>query len=260
MEYKGNEPIRTLLPNQLEGHSLSGTGDFSRIAKEENQDRSKGDIVSKGVVVLQTGWFVIQCIARWKQGLPITELALVTIAYAVLNFVIYWMWWDKPLNVQRAVRVYWKCNPEEASTNGLVPTNGAGFCLTLRRSLSAIPSAIADELQACMPNFRWPILRPILWPIAKLTDVVVGSGDVVADGKRVHTFYPATSQSESENTLRFVVPVAVAAVFGTIHCIAWQFAFASETERRVGSVTITASPFILPLALVLATFCGNFSE
>jgi hypothetical protein len=62
------------------------------IAKEEIQDKSKGDIISKGIVVLQTGWFVMQCIARRTQGLPITELELVTIAYAALNFVIYWMW------------------------------------------------------------------------------------------------------------------------------------------------------------------------
>jgi hypothetical protein len=92
MEYNGNEPVQTLLPKQLNGYSLTGKGDFPRIAIEEIRDKSKGDFISKGLVVLQTGWFIAQCIARGAQGLPITELELVTIAFAGLNFVMYWVW------------------------------------------------------------------------------------------------------------------------------------------------------------------------
>jgi hypothetical protein len=108
MEYEGNRPIRVLLPEQLESYSLTGNGDFPRLSKAEIEDKSKGDAISKGVVILQTGWFVTQCIARGVQGLPITELELATVAFAALNFVIYLLWWDKPQNVQRGVRVYKK--------------------------------------------------------------------------------------------------------------------------------------------------------
>ncbi|KAI9507952.1 hypothetical protein F5148DRAFT_1014365 [Russula earlei] len=75
-----------------------GTGDFPRIAKEEIEDKSKGDVISKGLVILQTCWFVTQCIARGAQGLPITELELVTVSFATLNRVMYVLWWEKPLN------------------------------------------------------------------------------------------------------------------------------------------------------------------
>lgn len=81
MEYDGNQPVQTLLREQLEGYSLTSTGDFPRIAIEEIQDRSKSDIISKGIV------FIMQYIARGAQGLPIMELELVTIAFAVLNFI-----------------------------------------------------------------------------------------------------------------------------------------------------------------------------
>ncbi|KAI9507066.1 hypothetical protein F5148DRAFT_1208293 [Russula earlei] len=37
---------------------------------------SKGDAASKTLVVMQTGWFVMQCVARVVQGLPVTELEL----------------------------------------------------------------------------------------------------------------------------------------------------------------------------------------
>ncbi|KAI9435211.1 hypothetical protein F5148DRAFT_1304897, partial [Russula earlei] len=60
MEYEGNRPVRVLLPGQLESYSLTGNGDFPRIAKEEIEDKSKGDIISKALVILQTGWFVTQ--------------------------------------------------------------------------------------------------------------------------------------------------------------------------------------------------------
>jgi hypothetical protein len=59
-------------------------------------DRSKGDVLSKGLVILQTGWFV-QCIARGIERLSVTELELVTVGFATLNLVTYAFWWNKPL-------------------------------------------------------------------------------------------------------------------------------------------------------------------
>jgi hypothetical protein len=67
MAYDGNEPVYVLFPAELESYSLTGNGDFPRISKMEIQDKSKGDFISKAVVILQTSWFVIQCIAR---GVP----------------------------------------------------------------------------------------------------------------------------------------------------------------------------------------------
>jgi hypothetical protein len=110
MKYEGNRPIRVLFPDELESYSLTGNGDFPRISKAEIEDKSKGDTISKGVAILQTGWFVTQCIARGVQRLPITELELATVAFAALNFVIYLLWWEKPQSVQRGVRVYKKRN------------------------------------------------------------------------------------------------------------------------------------------------------
>jgi len=118
-------------------------GDFPRISKAEILDKSKGDAVSKGVVILQTGWFVMQCIARGVQGLPITELELVTVAFAALSFVIYLLWWEKPLNVQRGVRVYKKRNTVEPVDDGHVLAT-AGFWVALGDELSKLPAAIIN--------------------------------------------------------------------------------------------------------------------
>ncbi|KAF9473975.1 hypothetical protein BDN70DRAFT_816449, partial [Pholiota conissans] len=72
-----------------------------RLTEEDIQDRSKGDIISKTIIILQTTWFIVQCLARWSQHLPITELEIVTLGFAMLNGITYALWWNKPQNVGR---------------------------------------------------------------------------------------------------------------------------------------------------------------
>jgi hypothetical protein len=98
-------PVRTLNPDELQSLAQNGEIDFPYITENEILDKSKGDVLSKGLVVIQTGWFILQCIARQVEHLPLTELELVTLAFAALNFVTYGLWWNKPLNVQCPVRV-----------------------------------------------------------------------------------------------------------------------------------------------------------
>ena len=153
-EYEGNRPIRVLLPDHLESYSLTGNGDFPRISKAEILDKNKGDVISsKGALILQTGWFVTQCIARGVQGLPITELELVTVAFAALNFVIYLLWWDKPLHVQRGVRVYKKRRTEESVDDGDIEST-VGFWVALGDAISGFPAAIA-RLPSGIENRRY---------------------------------------------------------------------------------------------------------
>jgi hypothetical protein len=75
------------------------------ISEKEIQDRSKSDALSKCIVLGQTGWFVLQCIARKAQGLVITELELITLGLAVLNGFMYFCWWNKPFDVRTTVPV-----------------------------------------------------------------------------------------------------------------------------------------------------------
>lgn len=124
MLYKGNDPVRTLLPEELKSLSRAKEIDFPHITREEIKDRSRGDTLSKGLVILQTGWFVLHCIARHIEHLPITELELVTLAFAALNFATYALWWNKPLNVQCAFRVPLKAG---GKVEGIEKVQGAGI-------------------------------------------------------------------------------------------------------------------------------------
>ena len=77
-----------------------------KIMAADIEDRSKGDALSKIIAILQTTWFIVQCIARGQQQLALTELELVTLALASLNAVTFAIWWHKPLGVQEPIKIY----------------------------------------------------------------------------------------------------------------------------------------------------------
>jgi len=79
---------------------------FPAITAAQIKDRSKGDGLSKLLAIMQSSWFILQCVARGIQGLALTELELVTLAMASLNAITFAFWWSKPLSVQEPVNVY----------------------------------------------------------------------------------------------------------------------------------------------------------
>jgi len=199
----------------------------------------------------------MQCIARGVQGLPITELELVTVAFATLNLVIYTLWWDKPLNVQRGVRVYKKRITEEDIDDGEVEAT-IGFWGALGNALSDIPGSIV--LGPLTTTFGgasgWWLVRVLLWPVFKPFYSLVGDMDSESKDleKRVSTFYPPIWIAELDYVVNSIfLVVAVTLAFGGIHCIGWSFTFPSSTEQtfwRVASLSITSLPLvIIPLAL-----------
>ncbi|KAJ6533598.1 hypothetical protein B0H19DRAFT_965108 [Mycena capillaripes] len=98
----GHHPITT--PEQFQAITESLT-DIRAVDVEDIKDKSKGDAFSKGVALFQGLWFITQCIARVRQNLPVTELEVATLAFSVINVLIWWLWWNKPLDVQRPILV-----------------------------------------------------------------------------------------------------------------------------------------------------------
>ena len=80
--------------------------EFPNVPVEEIEDRSKTDGFSKTIALGQTLWFVAQCIARRAQHLDLTPVELLTLSLAVLNGVMYFLWWNKPMDVRCPIRVY----------------------------------------------------------------------------------------------------------------------------------------------------------
>ncbi|KAH9487385.1 hypothetical protein JR316_0001460 [Psilocybe cubensis] len=106
--YQDGVLLRTLELSELERLDQEGKIEWPTITEAEIQDKSKGDFFTKGIVVLQTTWFVVQCIVRGTKRLVLTELEIVTLAFSAITIITYALWWSKPLDVQVSVPVHLK--------------------------------------------------------------------------------------------------------------------------------------------------------
>ena len=210
--------------------------DFSfRVPTEADiKDKGKSDWLAKSVVLLQTSWFVMQCIARAIKHLPVTHLEIVTLAYAAMNFVIYIFWWNKPLNVNRPVQVFRKTEPTETQPQDREPISEA-------RKLT------------------WEATRDGLLTILKF---ITGFQDEDVDLSRkdkVPRFWANSTDDEDVFIANFMV-FGVGICFGAIHCVAWLFSLPTQTELliwRISSIAITAVPIYIPLMLGLGGWLGD---
>jgi hypothetical protein len=241
MLFDGDKPCYTLQLNDLESLSQNGTIDFPFITEDEIKDKSKGDMMSKGLVVFQTTWFIVQFIARLIKHLPITELELVTVAFAVLNFLTYWLWLDKPLNVERPFRVLKKGLGEAGSQAQ------AG-----RSAGEEIPELGVDDKG--LGGWGWFILPVLLFGRVLLLFAQMGFGDDEAEKpESVTPFYPSRPVGR-DAWFAGGIGTAVAVVFGAIHCFAWSFQFPSHTEQtlwRISSIVITCTPVLMAVSISL---------
>jgi len=259
----------------LDGHTfkeLDRTGEIEwpAITSEEIQDRSKADIFSKGIVLMQTTWFIVQCISRFATKLAVTELEVVTFAFALLNGITYWLWWHKPSDVRCAVPVYLKS--AEESSNSTVSkarrkrdthigpsTKGEGF-------LASFSGSIRSRYER--HGIILTILYILLWvPIEVISGpiwvMIQQKGTVIPDNDttRVPTFY---SPVEKKRLLGFEpsfwTMIGVIALFGAIHFIPWPSAFPTAAEKwlwRVSAISITGGPILTFFPVIMRDWVSN---
>ncbi|KZP12328.1 hypothetical protein FIBSPDRAFT_836378 [Athelia psychrophila] len=176
--------------------------------------RGKRDVFSKTVTVLQMLWFVIQCIARGIQHLPITDLEIATLAYTTISVAMYRFWLNKPVNVSHPIQL----------------KRIEGPVLQLR-------------------HFHWPSLEDV----AKAAGGVQDEGVNLSELRQVPTLY-AGKPEEHQISLANTIALAVGAVFGAVHCIAWSFVFPSQIEMslwRISAGTTVAIPLGYVMSYVL---------
>ncbi|KAJ7257632.1 hypothetical protein C8J57DRAFT_1721021 [Mycena rebaudengoi] len=209
----GHHPVTTL------SHVCKYHGAIHVVDVEDIEDKSKGDALSKGVAFAQGGWFMTQCFARVAQNLPITELEIATLAFAVVNVFIWLLWWNKPLDVQRPITV--------------IPVNH---------------QHPMNPLEARSPYSEEDGLRRILLGLYDIMD-----GNYNAYDPAVHTSVPSfwsCPGKQDKRCVAFFIECLIGTIFGAIHCAAWNADFASTAEMwmwRSCALSVTALPLIIAL-------------
>ncbi|KAF8511833.1 hypothetical protein BU17DRAFT_77472 [Hysterangium stoloniferum] len=237
MLFEGQDAKGTLSPERFEELLKERKIQFPTITKEEIQDR---------LVIVQTTWFIIQCISRKIQGLDTTQMELLTLALATLNGVMYFLWWDKPLGVRCPVSVHFKlANSRLAKTSWSIWfRNGwIQFCAAVRPIIARLRYAASRPLSS----------KPLL--MVQVTSYSTGqksdrSKSVEYGQMRVPSLYALVSEEENRLTkIDFPSPI-VATVFGAIHCIGWFYTFPTHTEAvlwRICSVLVTIIPILFTI-------------
>ena len=144
--YEKGNPLRVLDWRDLEALVRAGRIDWPDITEEEIKDKSKGDYLSKSIVVLQSTWFIVQFFARVASKITITELEVVTLAFSSLTGVIYYLWWNKPLDVRCSVPVHLMEKTTEPATSDNVAADGSSpECFRFLPPLDLSPTILDEE-------------------------------------------------------------------------------------------------------------------
>ena len=202
------------------------------ILTSKNQGQ-ESDWLAESLVLLQTSWFVMQCITRAIEHLFETHLKIMMLAYAAMNFVIYVFWWNKPLNANRPVRVS-------------------------RISRESEPSETQPQSISEARKLTWETIRDGLKTILRFIagdqdrDVCLNLED------RVPRFGVNISTG-SDLAIADLIVLGIGVCFGTIHCIA-QF-FLSYSHRIVNLANIECRydrcPIYIPLMRFLSIWLAD---
>lgn len=219
MLYVNGEPYLTLNHYHILKLIREECIDVPTLTEKQIHDKSKGNAISKGLVMLQVAWFVMQLITRAIYHLETTQLEVGTLAFAVLNFLTYAAWWNKPLDVRCPHPVHWKSTKSRPKDHIRVPES--------------------DQVS------QWGILSPVFDSITELLSWTYHSRKL-----RVSTF-GGNILGDSDTIDAMVVffsGMLMATIFGGIHCMAWFFAFPTYQEQvlwRMSAVAITGIPWLL---------------
>ena len=275
MLHERGKPVRILETKDLEELSEAGKITWPTITKEEILDRSKGDYLSKTIVLSQATWFVGQCIARGAYGLTVTELEVVTLAFAGLTGVIYYLWWDKPLDVRCSIPVHlldgrlgkFEGKFEKKETGPQIifsPTISAEEIPERDENVVVNPNPLPTSIQVDtstpdpaptrMQQFRAFRQRAceedgtlfgliyvfIGFPLERFFNTFAdlwGCKTLGDKTLRVPTFYSPRDDDDDNHSVAFIFAMCVATIFGAIHCIPWSFHFATLREQWVWRIS-----------------------
>ncbi|KAM6490662.1 hypothetical protein JOM56_014005 [Amanita muscaria] len=205
----------------------NGTINLPKVSKDEILGRSKGDLIAKSFAVIQTAWFVAQCICRRSQDLLLTELEITTLAHTLISFFIYFFWWHKPYEVTIPIEVPFKERRPEAIRGRDYNVEPRGGSYTNRNDYIQVPQT-SNGIPSTSPPLSWYTRLGIKTLSVSEPKQLSILGRIVL------------------STIYFIVGGA----FGAMHCLTWNSAFPTRTETHTWQISSSAVTVIGGTTLV----------
>ncbi|THU80829.1 hypothetical protein K435DRAFT_972603 [Dendrothele bispora CBS 962.96] len=214
---------------------------YIEITEDEINAKSKTDFLTKSIAVVQTTWFILQCIARKTEGLVVTDLEIVTVAFALLNIATYVLWWNKPQRIRYPVKIDY-CRSHTTSKVKVKDDRKGGVNVILAIPWKSFTGWIEETWEESNEH-SWPVhvIRFLLWDVPRRNTF----SDSILNLSIGQDSYQ-TGLEDIPLSLDFTI-ISLFLVFGAIHCTPWNSTFPTPTEQllwRVSAVTVTAFPLV----------------
>lgn len=144
----------TLTKNGIQWLLKYYPGVFPDLTEAEILDKSKASTLIKTLTCLQALWFCLQCIVRLTMNTSISLLELNVFGHCICTFIIYAIWWNKPMDIAEPTVMGFKDEPEH---QGLV----ALLCSLTSWTVPRLPHPLAEcaELGYVYKDSRVSIFR-----------------------------------------------------------------------------------------------------
>jgi hypothetical protein len=217
--------------------------------EESILDRAESSGLSKALLIVQVGWFCMNCASRLFQRLSLSLLEVSTAAHAFCTLLTYFVWWSKPVNIAvptimkgkeaREVYALLKCSHAEYNEAlEIAQKAAAGDSSTLTEIHGSKKIVLAaNAVQCLLPTPERP---PIFSRVSSRHTLIPGSFET---GSREVGFYESTTMAIS--------PI----LYGLVHFLAWSDQFPTLLERllwRVSSAVVTCSGLVAVLLIRLS--------
>lgn len=187
------------------------------LGKADIQDKSKADWLLKSLAILQGAWIIINVIVRHVTRLPISQIEITTVAFAIMAVLTYLANWWKPKDVSQPTMLQYF-------------GRGKSFHL-IRDSKQSFIQRILFPTKAIRrggPDFVERVANDVVW-------------------------------LEGDIPLLFYLMAGSSFIFGTLHCLAWNFEFPTIAELICWRVASLASAILPVVALAISAILGHLA-
>ena len=225
---------------------LMARGEISQppISADELHSRGESNWLVKLIALLQISWFAFQTLFRVIQHIQVTPLEVLVLAFVFCSILTYILFWSKPQNVGYTVSIPLKSKTSSSTTAALTHSD----------------EEIKDQREGTKSTSTSTLLQNY-----DCTEADGRGSPRAIDGLKCDSSRSSRQLVQLPDSTKLrdscMIMTVLMALFGAVHCLAWNSPFPSSAEEltwRVCALIITSIPALL--AGTLACFSRDDGE